>query len=131
MFKKKISYLVSKSIFLSFYGDLVMINYTIADITALFQLNVESYLDLISKRPTIEGKNLIDKLRELSPITKLPEQVLFTLQAPMDNIDFKDILNQFVRSTVLDIIEGANKNGYINADEQKSLTRITMKACIS
>jgi len=97
-----------------------------SEILALLELTIDSCFEIAKTGGvTPEEKAIIDKLGEWK--LKLEPQIMQTLQAPMDERDFYDVLHQFLRPVIDSVIEQARVDGVITADEQRLIDNVVEK----
>jgi hypothetical protein len=97
---------------------------TIDDISALIDLTIDSCLDLVSSSMSEGQKNIIDRLNDWKGNFKLDNQILHILEAPMSDIEFKDILKQVLMPIMDDLLKYAEQDGVITPKEQNLLDHI-------
>ena len=97
------------------------------EIIALLELTIDSCFEIAKVDDNIPPKEkaIIDKLSEWK--LKLEPQILHTLQAPMDEKDFRDILHQFLQPVIDSVVEQAKIDGVITPKEQKLIDNIIEK----
>lgn len=96
------------------------------DITALIELTVDSCLSMVSESDlSNEEKKLIENLRSWE--VKLQPQFMHLFEAPMDDLDFKDIIKQTLQPMIDDTIQLAKTHGKITFREQKIIDTILAK----
>ncbi|MFW9780239.1 MAG: hypothetical protein ACFFE8_15435 [Candidatus Heimdallarchaeota archaeon] len=98
-----------------------------SEILAILELTIDSCFEVAKSWGTIspEEKAIIDKLGEWK--LKLEPQVMQTLEAPMDDKDFYDVMHQLLRPVIDSVIEQAKANGVITAHEQRLIDTIVEK----
>lgn len=94
------------------------------DILAILDLTIDSCLDLASSNMSDDEKKIIDRLKHWRENLVLDNQILHILEAPMDKLDFKNILKQVLNPIIADILEEAKEDGIISPKEQKLLDAI-------
>lgn len=94
------------------------------DILAILDLTIDSCLTLASLNMTDDEKNIIKRLNHWRENFKLEDQILHILEAPMSNIEFKDILKQILNPIIEDVLDHAKQDGVISPQEQKLLDTI-------
>ena len=96
------------------------------DITALIELTVDSCLSMVPESDlSNEEKKLIENLRSWE--VKLQPQFMHLFEAPMDDLDFRDILKQTLQPMIDDTIQLAKSHGKITFREQKIIDTIVAK----
>lgn len=98
-----------------------------SEILALLELTIDSCFEIAKKEGDIssEEQAILDKLGEWK--LKLEPQIMQTLQAPMDEKDFYDVMHQFLRHVIDSVIEQARVDGVITADEQRLIDNVIEK----
>jgi uncharacterized membrane protein YebE (DUF533 family) len=98
-----------------------------SDILTLLELTIESCFEIAKRKGEITAKEraIIDKLGEWK--LRLEPQIMQTLEAPMDEKDFYDVLHQFLRPVIESVIEQAKADGVITAEEQRLIDIIIEK----
>ena len=96
------------------------------DIKALIEMVVDSCLSMVSESDlSAQEIKLIENLRSWE--VKLHPQFMQLFEAPMDGLDFKDILRQTLQPMIDDTIELAKTDGKITDAEQKIIDTIVAK----
>ncbi|MHA1991042.1 MAG: hypothetical protein ACW981_17355 [Candidatus Hodarchaeales archaeon] len=97
---------------------------TIDDILALLDLTIDSCLDLVSSTMSDKQISIINRLNHWKSNFKLDNQILHVLEAPMSDLEFKDILKQVLYPIINDLLKHAQQDGIITPEEQKLLDHI-------
>ena len=97
------------------------------DIMALLELTIDSCIDLCAKTMTPEEQHIIDKLKSWERKLNLEIQHQHLLEAPMDDYEFKDVVNQITKPIIDSVFEQARSDGVITPDEHLLLDNIVSK----
>ena len=102
-------------------------NRTTEDIMALLELTIDSCIELCANNMTTEEKIIIYKLKNWERKLNLEIQHQHLLEAPMDDYEFKDVVNQITKPIIDSVFEQARADGVITPDERKLLDNIVSK----
>jgi len=96
------------------------------DITALFALTIDEFLQIVAESDlTSNEKSILEHLRKSK--LELQPQLMHLFEAPMDDIDFKDILRQTLKPVIDAAFDHARSDGIITEREQKLLDTIVLR----
>lgn len=108
-------------------GDKMSLNRTPSEILALLELTIESCLEIakFDDRISKDERAIIDKLSEWR--LEIENQIMEILEAPMNENDFRDIVQQLLTPVINSIFEQAKLDGIITSEEQALLDNILSK----
>ena len=96
------------------------------DITALFELTIDEILQIVAESDLTSGEQaILDHLS--SAKLKLQPQLMHLFEAPMDDIDFKDIMRDTLKPVIDASFDHARSDGIITEREQKILDTIVLR----
>ena len=88
---------------------------TTTEIKSLIEVLVDSYLNSLLTRVGKREATIIEKLRDIK--IDISPQIMNIFKAPLNNIHFKDIINQTIVHLIHEIIEKARLNEIITQEE--------------
>ncbi|OLS27725.1 MAG: hypothetical protein HeimC3_01930 [Candidatus Heimdallarchaeota archaeon LC_3] len=97
---------------------------SIKDIKAILDITIDSCLDRVTFNMSDEEKKIINRLKDWQINFSVSNQMMQILEAPLSDIEFKDILRQLFNPIIDEVFEQAKKNGIISPQEQKLLDTI-------
>ena len=97
----------------------------IEEITALLEMTIDSCLDLTMQNLSDDEKQIINRLNEWRDNFQIDNQIMQIFEAPISDIEFKDILRQVLKPILDDIFFKANEDGIITEREQAILDNVT------
>ena len=96
-------------------------NKSVADVNAILDLAIDNLLELTSENISEVEKEIIKKLNNWRGDFKINNQMMHLLEAPMSDLEFKDIIKQVQRSIFDDLLNQARSDGVITPQEQNLL----------
>ena len=89
------------------------------DITALIEMTIEDCVQMFQGEIEEDAQALLDKLTEWK--VNIQPQLMHVYYAPIDIVDFKDIIRQTMKPVIDSLVEEAKSDGVITEKEQKIL----------